>query len=421
MRTLKPNSTVSIALTAIVLLTFSAGCKKPAPYNPDYNNSYINSNPTTGGGAAIPVLGVFTPGSALPNSVVKITGSNFDPIAANNTVTVGGVTATVNAASSTFLYFTVPAGAVTGPVVVKTNGATLTSVVNFKVLSSAPSVFLTLPNYNIEHISFAENGDVIGETTTGVYRITSAGNVTFYNQPYTFGSLWGSAIYHEQGVYVTDQVAGKILRVSTEGLVTLMGGSTQGITDGIGSQAQFNAPLGLALDAAGNIYTTDTHRVRKISSSALVTTIAGNASVGSVNGTGTAAQFGDLHGITYNKADSSIYVSDLQFLNIRKISAGGVVTTLAGSGTKGMVDGPGASAQFVNPYNIAADDSGNIVVADGNSSTGYAIRLINKYGMVSTLLSGPILNAPDGMAFDPQGNLYVMNTGAKNIIKITFQ
>ncbi|MFD2874664.1 IPT/TIG domain-containing protein [Mucilaginibacter ximonensis] len=421
MRTLKLNSTVPVALMAVCLLTFNAGCKKPGNYKPDYNNSYINSTPTTGGGAAKPVLGVFSPGSALPNTVIKITGSNFDPVAANNMVTVGGVAATVNAASSTFLYFTVPQGAVTGPVVVKTNGATLTSVVDFKVLTGTSGMFMSLPDYSIEHISFNGNGDLIGESTSAVYRITPAGNVSLYNQPYTFGSLWGSANYYEQGVYVTDHLAGKIFRVSTEGLVTLMGGSTQGITDGIGSKAQFNAPLGLCLDAAGNIYTTDTHRVRKISSSALVTTIAGNASVGSINGTGTAAQFGDLHGLTYNKADSSIYVTDLQFFNIRKISAGGVVTTLAGSGTKGMVDGPGATAQFVNPYNIAADDSGNIVVADGNSSTGYAIRLINKYGVVSTLLSGPILNAPDGMAFDPQGNLYVMNTGAKNIIKITFQ
>lgn len=222
MRTFKLNSTVLIALTTIALLTFNAGCKKPGTYKPDYNNSYINSNPTTGGGVAKPVLGVFSPGRALPSTVIKITGSNFDPVAANNTVTVAGVTATVNAASSTFLYFTVPQGAVTGPVVVKTNGATLTSVVDFQVLTSTSSIFLSLPNYSIEHISFNRDGDLIGESTSAVYRITPAGNVSLYNQPYTFGSLWGSANYYEQGVYVTDHVAGKIFRVSTEGLVTLM-------------------------------------------------------------------------------------------------------------------------------------------------------------------------------------------------------
>jgi hypothetical protein len=200
-----------------------------------------------------------------------------------------------------------------------------------------------------------------------------------------------------------------------------MAGGTPGIADGIGSQAKFNVPIGISLDSAGSIYTTDTHRLRKISSGGLVTTIAGSASVGKVNGAGAAAQFGDLQGITFNVADTGIYVTDRQFLNIRKINTNGVVTTIAGSGTKGMIDGPGATARFVNPVNIVADHSGNLVVADGDSTTGYAIRLVNKYGMVSTLLSGQLLNAPDGMTFDPQGNLYIMNTGAKNIIKLTFQ
>jgi hypothetical protein len=421
MKTLKPISAVFTAVAAIALLTFSAGCRKPGNYSPDYNNSYINSHPTSTGGDAIPVINTLSPASGLPNTVVKISGNNFDPTATNNVVTVGGVTATVNAASVNAIYFTVPLNAASGPIVVKIGNTSVTSVVNFKVLNSVSSTYLTLPNYSIEHISFAENGDLIGESTTGVYRITSAGNVSLYNQPYAFGSLWGSAIYHDQGTYLADQVAGKILRVASEGLVTLMAGGTPGIADGIGSQAKFNVPIGISLDSAGSIYTTDTHRLRKISSGGLVTTIAGSASVGKVNGAGAAAQFGDLQGITFNVADTGIYVTDRQFLNIRKINTNGVVTTIAGSGTKGMIDGPGATARFVNPVNIVADHSGNLVVADGDSTTGYAIRLVNKYGMVSTLLSGQLLNAPDGMTFDPQGNLYIMNTGAKNIIKLTFQ
>lgn len=423
MNTLKPLKAMLVVITSITILTFSAGCKKLPHYEADPNNPYVNSTPTYNGGEAQPGIHRFFPASGLPNTVVQITGRNFDPVAADNTVTVGGVVAAVNLATPGAIYITIPADAVTGRIAIKTRDTTITSVVDFKVLAATTSTYLTLTT-PIEHISFAENGNLFGENTKGVYQITPGGAITLYNKnDYQFGSLWGSS-YHKAGgtgdVYVADRTAGKILRVAPSGIVGNLAGGQIGIADGIGGQAKFSVPIGIALDDAGNIYTTDSHRVRKITSSGAVTTLAGGVLVGNKNGVGSQAQFGDLQGLTAD-SEENIYVADLEFLNIRKITKSGVVTTLSGSGAKGLADGAGDVAQFVNPTNIIADAAGNIYVADGDSTTGYAIRMVNQFGRVTTLLSGPQLNAPDGMAFDPLGNLYVVNTGAGNILKITIK
>jgi sugar lactone lactonase YvrE len=331
--------------------------------------------------------------------------------------------ATVNLANSQTIYITVPLNAVTGPVVIKTRDTTVSSVTDFKILTATASTYLALTT-KIEHISFAENGNLFGENPKGVYQITPGGAITLYNNSnYQFGSLWGSSYHKAEGagdIYVADQTAGKILRVAPSGIVGNLAGGENGIADGVGGAAKFSVPIGIALDDAGNVYTTDTHRVREITTTGAVTTLAGGASVGTKDGVGNQAQFGDLQGLSVD-SEGNIYVSDRQFLNIRKIDKSGLVTTLAGSGNAGLVDGSGASAQFVDPVNIIADAAGNLFVADGNSTTGYAIRMVNKYGIVTTLLSGLVLNSPDGMAFDPQGNLYVVNTGADNIIKITIK
>ena len=423
MKILTSRKAMLVVLVSIIILTFSAGCKKQPHYEADPNNPYVNSNPTYSGGEARPGIQRFSPASGLPNTVVEISGRNFDPVAANNIVTVGGVPATVNLANSQTIYITIPLNAETGPIAIKTRDTTITSVIDFKVQTATVSTYLTLTTA-IEHISFAENGDLFGENPKGVYRITRDGAITLYNNSsYQFGSLWGSA-YHKAGelgdVYVADQVAGKILRVTPTGAVGALAGGQNGIADGVGSEAKFAAPIGIALDGAGNVYTTDSHRLRKITSSGAVTTLAGGVLVGTKDGVGSDAQFGNLQGLTADD-EGNIYVTDRQFLNIRKITKSGSVTTLAGSGVKGLVDGPGATAQFVDPINVLVDQSGNLLVADGNSTTGYAIRSVNKFGVVTTLLNGQILNAPDGMALDPEGNLYVVNTGTNTILKLTIK
>ena len=152
--------------------------------------------------------------------------------------------------------------------------------------------------------------------------------------------------------------------------VTTLAGGTGGYNDGTGTNARFNNPFGITCDSS-NIYVADTlnNRIRKITPGGVVTTLAGGTS-GYNDGTGTNALFNYPYGITCDS--SNIYVADSANNRIRKITPGGVVTTVAG-GTSGYNDGTGTNALFNNPNGITCDSS-NIYVAD---SFNNLIRKIN--------------------------------------------
>lgn len=141
-------------------------------------------------------------------------------------------------------------------------------------------------------------------------------------------------------------------------------------------------PLDVAIDPSGNVIVADntSHRIRKITAAGVVTTIAGNGTAGYTNGTGTAAQFKNPSGVDVD-ASGNIYVADRLNHRIRKITTSGVVSSLAGTGTSGTTDGAAGSAKFSDPYGVTVDVSGNVYVADLISSR---IRKISS-GQVSTL------------------------------------
>jgi len=194
------------------------------------------------------------------------------------------------------------------------------------------------------------------------------------------------------------------------------GSGVSGYADGQGTSAQFVAPQGMVADAAGNLYVNDAHRVRKISTTGLVTTLAGSGADGNTNGQGTAATFGNLYGITVDAA-GNVYVSDNKYLNIRKITPSGMVTTLAGGGIAGFADGTGSAAQFYSPKGIVVDAMGDVFVSDSNynNPTGpytSVIRMVNSLGVVTTVLNsnkGDIVSNPDGLCFF--AGLIICNTG----------
>ena len=146
-------------------------------------------------------------------------------------------------------------------------------------------------------------------------------------------------------------------------MVTTLAGSTSGYADGTGTSAQFSSPRGVAVTPAGIVYVGDTwnHKIRKISPTGEVTTLAGFFK-GLADGTGIDAEFSSPSGISVD-ASGNVYVADIENSLLRKISPTGVVTTFAGS-SKGYLDGIGTSAQFKNPEGVAVDASGNIYVAD---------------------------------------------------------
>jgi streptogramin lyase len=246
----------------------------------------------------------------------------------------------------------------------------------------------------------------------------------------SFSFLSGVAVDASGNVYVADSDNQKIRKITPSGVVsTLAGSGSSGSTDGTGTSASFRYPSGVALDASGNVYVADyyNHKIRKITPSGVVSTFAGSGSRGSTDGTGTSARFYYPSGVALD-ASGNVYVADSDNNKIRKITPSGVVSTLAGSGSTGSTDGTGTSASFYFPRGVALDASGNVYVADSNN---HKIRKITPSGVASTLAgsgsqgstdgtgTSASFNYPSGVAVDANGNVYVADWHNQKIRKIT--
>ena len=247
----------------------------------------------------------------------------------------------------------------------------------------------------------------------------------------SFARPAGVAVDGAGNIYVADTPNNTIRKITADGVVTTFAGSAgvPGSSDGMGSSARFNHPIGVAVDGAGNVYVADNanYAIRKITPAGLVTTFAGGTD-GFNDGTGSAAQFFDPGAVAVD-GSGTVYVGESSANKIRKITFDGVVTTFAGGLASGSIDGTGSNAMFHGPAGVAVDGVGNVYVADTGNHT---IRRITSSGVVTTLAgtagssgsadgtgSAARFNYPAGMAVDGAGNLYVVDYGNHTIRRIT--
>lgn len=264
-----------------------------------------------------------------------------------------------------------------------------------------------------------------------IRKITPAGVVTTFASG--FDHPEGLVIDSSNNLFVSDHWHYTICKITPQGVVSVFAGAygQVGSADGTGSAARFNAATNLAIDVSNNLYVTDyyNHTIRKITPSAVVTTLAGSAGqAGSTDATGSSARFYLPYGVAVD-GSGNVYVSEYGNHTIRKISSGAVVTTLAGnSGYSGYVDGTGSAARFNYPFDISIDGSGDIYVADFYNQI---IRKVSSGGAVTTFAgtagqtgsadssgTSTRFNNINSLTTDTSGNLYAADTGNHLIRKI---
>lgn len=204
-----------------------------------------------------------------------------------------------------------------------------------------------------------------------------------------FSSSSAVLVYPNTGdLYVADSQNNLIRKVTPQGVVTTFAGRTSGgFTDGTGTAALLNFPEDIVVDSSGNFYVTDRYNnaIRKITSTGAVTTLAGNGTASHADGTGTNALFNQPFGIAIDSSNN-MYVTEYGGHCVRKVTTTGVVTTIAGAyGIADYVDGSAAQARFNTPFGIAVDCAGNLFIGD---CVNGRVRQITPSGVVTTIAGG---------------------------------
>ncbi|MDT3403602.1 DUF6443 domain-containing protein [Mucilaginibacter terrae] len=283
-------------------------------------------------------------------------------------------------------------------------------------------------------IYVADTGnDRIRKITTSGTVSTFAGSGTGYADGMGSGASFNhpSSISTDASgnVYVGDQTNNRIRQISPSGYVTTKAGNGYaGYADGAALSASFNIPIGTAMDASGTLYVADTwnHRIRKIAVNGTVSTVAGTGATGMTNGNAFSSSFNYPSAVAIGPSNT-LYVLDRYNHAIRKIDASGNVSTFAGNGAQGSADGTGTSAQFYYPTGMVIDKQGNLYVADEYNNR---LRKVTPAGVVTTIAGNGIagslegigtsamLNMPYGIALDPNGNILTSELGNHKVRKV---
>ncbi|PYS95419.1 MAG: hypothetical protein DMF65_14185, partial [Acidobacteria bacterium] len=213
-----------------------------------------------------------------------------------------------------------------------------------------------------------------------------------------FADPFGIAIGREGSLYVADAgESNRIRKITPRGEVSTLAGGREGYADGAGAAAAFDTPSALALDRDGNLYVADTanNRIRRVTPDGSVTTVAGDGTAGFRDGPASQAQFDSPVGVAVDE-DGSVYVADTYNDRVRVLTKDGKVKTIAGMGRPGYSDGDAGTALFDTPCAVVAGGAGEVFVADTGNNR---LRKITKNGQVSTLnLVAPTNVTPNSAA-----------------------
>jgi sugar lactone lactonase YvrE len=448
---MKMNKIIFLGLIFIVNLI---ACKKSSE-----NNSSGSSGPS-----APPVINSITPLSAPYGTPVTITGTHFGDDSTKIVVAFDGVRSAIQFFSVDSIVVIVPPGAGQGPVTVSVNGdsaSTLGFSYTYTVIVSTYSGsreygYVDGPSDvaefgNIFGIILDHQGNIIVTDEGALIRkvgldssfstIAGTGVPGYLDGPDNtaqFAGCWGIAMDKAGNLYCADNTDNRIRKISTDGNVTTLAGSAGfyntyyaygGFENGPGNQATFTVPTGLAIDSAGNLYVADqvNNAIRKITPDGIVSTLAGQQTAGYMDGTGTAAQFNSPTQVAVD-SKGNVYVADWGNYRIRKITPDGTVSTFAGDGKTGYIDGPRLTAEFQIQFDITMGPSDIMIVTDGMNQS---IRMIGVDGVVSTLAGvnspgywdGPgsiaRFNAPAKAVVAGKNTIYIAENGNKLIRKIT--
>ena len=207
-----------------------------------------------------------------------------------------------------------------------------------------------------------------------------------------FESPGGITVDRWENIYVAVYNSNMVRKISPSGIITTVagtGGYGHSGDNGMATAATLNNPNDVNVDAIGNLYIADysNNRVRKVDTSGIITTFAGNGTYG-YNGDDTYADSAEFRGPVCIATDGhgSVYISDVYNQRLRKVSAIGIITTYAGDGTEGYLgdNGPATEAELRAPVGVAVDGSGTVYIADAGN---------NRIRRIGWPLGVPILSA----------------------------
>lgn len=297
----------------------------------------------------------------------------------------------------------------------------------------------------LEQMTYDKNGNLLvcDAPNHCIRRIDAKGNVSTFAGTGAPGFVDGSiavaqfnnplgiAVDNQNNVYVSDNLNFVIRKIDTQGNVTTYAGNgEQGYEDGDGITAKFGYLNYMCFDDAQNLYVADPNNnvIRKIDAQQNVTTFVGSGKAALIDGKGTFADLSFPIAIAYDKYNHVFYISDQGNSAIRKALPDGTLSTYAGTGIIGHVDGEALSAKFYFPKGLTTDQNGNIYVA---GRFDYTVRKIDTYGRVSTVAGIPHVSGnsngesttakfgkPIEVVISPDGNLLVSDWINSTIRKI---